>query len=128
MHELSLAQSLIDQLLDLAREHKAARINRVLVTLGPFSGVVRDSFEFGFDVLKKANPLTQGAVLELETPDPVYLCLDCGKLSAIPFSLPGNLLDGYSLSPHPKKCPWCCLNRLSPKGGNELILNHVEME
>ena len=128
MHELSLAQSLIDQLLGLAKEHKADRITKVLVTLGPFSGVVRDSFEFGFDVLKKAHPLTREAVLELETPDPVYLCLDCGKVSVIPFSRQGDLLDVHSFSPYPKKCPWCCLNRLSPKGGNELILNHVEME
>jgi hydrogenase nickel incorporation protein HypA/HybF len=128
MHELSLAQSLIDQLLDLAGEHKAERITRVLVTLGPFSGVVGDSFAFGFDILKQSHPRTQEAMLELETPDPVYLCLDCGKVSVIPFSLPGNPADVRCLSPHPKKCPWCCLNRLSPKGGDELILNHVEME
>ena len=53
MHELSLAHSLIDQILDLAAEHQASRVLRVRVTLGPFSGVVRDSFEFGFNVLKK---------------------------------------------------------------------------
>lgn len=128
MHELSLAQSLIDQLLGLAKEHHAGRITKVLVTLGPFSGVVRDSFEFGFNILKESQALTRDAELELETPDPVYTCLDCGKLSAIPFSHPGDLLDIHSSRPYPKKCPWCCLSRLSPKGGNELILNHVEME
>ncbi len=128
MHELSLAQSLLDQLLDLAKEHHAVRINRVLVTLGPFSGVVRDSFEFGFNALKQSLELTRGAELELETPDPVYLCLDCGKVSVIPFSLPSDRLELAMTSTFPKKCPWCCLNRLSPKGGTELILNQVEME
>lgn len=128
MHELSLAQSLIDQLLGLAKEHHANRITKVLVTLGPFSGVVRDSFEFGFNILKESQALTRDAELELESPDPVYICLDCGKLSVIPFTKPGDLLDIHSSRPYPKKCPWCCLNRLSPKGGNELILNHVEME
>ena len=128
MHELSLAQSLIDQLLGLAEEHKASQINKVLVTIGPFSGVVRDSFEFGFNALKKDHPITRAAELELETPDPVYLCLDCDKVSVIPFSRPSSLFDQHSFSPHPKKCPWCGLNRLSPKGGKELLLNHVEME
>lgn len=128
MHELSLAQSLLDQLVDLAKEHQAVRINRVSVILGPFSGVVRDSFEFGFNTLKQSMDLTRGAELELETPDPVYLCLDCGKVSVIPFSLPSDRLELSMTSPFPKKCPWCCLNRLSPKGGAELILNQVEME
>ncbi|WP_448873661.1 hydrogenase maturation nickel metallochaperone HypA/HybF [Desulfobulbus propionicus] len=128
MHELSLAQSLLDQLLDLAREHQAKRITRVAVTIGPFSGIVRDSFEFGFNILKESMPQTKGAVLEVETPDPVYVCLDCNRVSVIPFAQsqsPSELALGGA---YPKKCPWCCLNRLSPKGGTELILNQVEME
>ena len=128
MHELSLAQSLIDQLLDLAREHRAERINRVLVTLGPFSGIVRDSFEFGFNILKDGHEPTRKAVLELETPDPVYICLDCDKVAVIPLATPSDQMESGFGPLWPKKCPWCCLNRLSPKGGTELILNQVEME
>jgi hydrogenase nickel incorporation protein HypA/HybF len=64
----------------------------------------------------------------VETPDPVYQCLDCGKVSVIPFALPGDRLESLLSSHYPKKCPWCCLSRLSPKGGTELILNQVEME
>ena len=67
MHELSLAHSLIDQILDLAAEHQASRVLRVRVTLGPFSGVVRDSFEFGFNVLKKEQPQTEDALLDQRT-------------------------------------------------------------
>jgi len=128
MHELSLAQSLIDQLLDLARENQAVRINRALVTLGPFSGVVRDSFEFGFNILKESHDVTRKAVLELETPDPVYICLDCEKVAVIPFATQNDQMEMSPGYPYPKKCPWCCLTRLSPKGGTELILNQVEME
>ncbi|NLX18963.1 MAG: hydrogenase maturation nickel metallochaperone HypA, partial [Desulfobulbus sp.] len=43
MHEMSLAQNLIDQILVLAKEHEVGQVNRVVVVLGPFSGVVRDS-------------------------------------------------------------------------------------
>ena len=128
MHELSLAHSLIDQILGLAAEHQASRVLRVRVTLGPFSGVVRDSFEFGFNVLKKAQPQTAEAVLDLDTPDPTYVCLDCARVSVIPFSLPQASGELLSPSPFPKKCPWCDGRSLSPKGGTELILNQLEME
>jgi len=128
MHELSLAQSLIEQLLDLAKEHQAERITRVAVTLGPFSGIVRDSFEFGFNALKASQEVTREAVLELETPDPVYTCLDCSKVAVIPFAMESDRLELARYGPTAKKCPWCCSNRLSPKGGTELILNQVEME
>ena len=128
MHELSLAQSLVEQILRLVKEHGCERVSRVVVTLGPFSGVVRDSFEFGFNALKQDHDPLWGAELVLETPDPVYLCLDCGRVSVIPFALPGEQPDAFRNDLFPKKCPWCCLSRLSPKGGAELILNQLEME
>lgn len=128
MHELSLANSLLEQLRELARDNKAVRITRVRVTLGPFSGVVRDSFEFGFNVLKDKAELTRDAELVLETPDPIYACGACGKVAAIPFAVPGDRMEAGFAERIPKKCPWCCQPRLSPKGGSELILNQVEME
>ena len=128
MHELSLAQSLLEQLNGLAAEHQATRITRVLVTIGPFAGIVKESFEFGFNALKLSQALTKETVLELESPDPAYLCQDCGKTSVIPFSAPGESPDVRLTGIYPKKCPWCCQGRLSPKDGTELILNHVEME
>ena len=128
MHELSLAQSLIEQLLDLAQEHQAERITRVAVTLGPFSGIVRDSFEFGFNIIKESDQVTREAVLELITPDPEYTCLDCGKVAIIPHALQRDRLETMLLGPAAKHCSGCGSNQLSPQGGTELILNHVEME
>jgi Zn finger protein HypA/HybF involved in hydrogenase expression len=63
MHELSLAQGLLGQLEELASTHKAQTILVVRVDIGRQSGIVKDSFCFGFDALKKEKPLTQNAVL-----------------------------------------------------------------
>ena len=62
MHEMSLAQGMIRQVLALAQKHQAGRIASITVLLGPFSGVVAESFAFGFEVLKKEEPCLAGAV------------------------------------------------------------------
>ncbi|MCL2790853.1 MAG: hydrogenase maturation nickel metallochaperone HypA [Desulfobulbus sp.] len=128
MHELSLAHNLIEQILALAAEHQARKVNRVVVTLGPFSGVVRDSFEFGFNILKREQEPVQDALLELLAPDPQYICFDCDKTVSIPLTRQNDRLELASCSLETKKCPWCGSNRLSPNGGTELILNQLEME
>ena len=128
MHELSLAQGLIEQLLTLADEHKAERILQITVTIGPFSGIVVDSFTFGFDALKQERALTRQAELKIEVPPPSYTCLDCDQTSTLEtekqdldFGLP---YDGLST----RTCIACGSHRLIAKGGDELILKQIEME
>ena len=67
MHELSLAQGLLTQLEGLAKEHDATTVYVVRVDIGEQSGIVVDSFCFGFDALKKEKPLTQNADLQINT-------------------------------------------------------------
>ncbi len=68
MHELSLAQGLLTQLHDLAARHQARRIIRIRVEIGPLSGIVVDSFEFGFNCLSAESPLTKDAELNITIP------------------------------------------------------------
>ncbi len=65
MHELSLAQGLLDQLAGLAVEHGASRIVTVHVDIGTDAGIVVDSFSFGFDAIKGSDKLTANAVLAI---------------------------------------------------------------
>ncbi|MDH3349546.1 MAG: hydrogenase/urease maturation nickel metallochaperone HypA [Desulfobulbaceae bacterium] len=66
MHEFSLAQNLLGQLLELAAQHQARKIIRVEVQLGESSNIVADSFQFGFDVLSKENEICRSAKLVLQ--------------------------------------------------------------
>ena len=59
MHEFSLAQGLYDQLLDLLDEHGADKIIMAEVGVGRDSGIVVDSFTFGFDVLARSSEKTR---------------------------------------------------------------------
>jgi len=65
MHELSLAQGLLDQLLALAREHGAKTVLTVRVDIGDRAGIVIDSFVFGFDAVKTGCQATSNARLEV---------------------------------------------------------------
>ena len=115
MHEFSLAQGLLNQLLQLADKHRAEKIIRVRVEIGSMSGIVVDSFSFGFEVLSKENDLTRGAVLDITEKKPIYRCLECGTECAVTNS--DNAL-----------CPQCNSDRLIITGGDDLILTQVEME
>ena len=55
----------MQQLEDLGRQHHARKIYTVRVDIGKRSGIVIDSFSFGFEVLAKENQLAKEAVLEI---------------------------------------------------------------
>jgi len=124
MHELSLARSLIDQVLTLAEEHQAEKIIKVTVIIGPFSGIVADSFCFGFDALKLERNPTREATLILETPSPEYSCLQCGKT----FVCRTDQTMQSRLFTADTHCPACGSEHCTTNGGNELILKQLEME
>ena len=115
MHELSLAQGLLRQVSALAEEHGARRVLRVRVAIGPLSGVVVDSFAFGFEALSGDSPVTRDASLELETPLPTYVCMKCGT-------------NHEACAARPEACRQCQGDCLMPRGGDDILLVQVEME
>ncbi len=116
MHEISLVQGLFQQLQDLAIDNKATKIRSVTMEIGPLSGVVVDSFKFGFDILSADDPLLKGAELKIKVPTVQYSCTDCDHVETV--------TNGVK----PEECPKCGELLLIPKGGEDLILLQVEME
>ena len=114
MHEMSLVQGLLDQLHTLAAEHKKTKVISLTMEIGPFSGVVIDSFQFGFDILAKEDPLTKDAKLKIICPVASYKCCGCGKQ--------------IETEQRPESCPSCSETLFSPEGSDDLILQQVEME
>ncbi|MGL1930722.1 MAG: hydrogenase maturation nickel metallochaperone HypA [Desulfotalea sp.] len=115
MHEMSLVQNLFVQLQDLAKENNATKVIRVAMDIGPLSGVVLDSFQFGFDVLSADTPLCKDAVLDVFIPPVTFTCTECGEKTE-------------SLESKLEACPKCDDTFLIPSGGDELVLRQVEME
>lgn len=114
MHEMSLVQGLFTQLHQLAREHKKTKVITVRMEIGPLSGVVIDSFQFAFDIFCKEDALTRGASLVIESSPATYRCCGCGAESMAEV--------------RPEACLSCGETLLIPEGGDDIILQQVEME
>ena len=115
MHEISLVQGLFGQLADLARQNSMTKVVSVTMQIGPLSGVVADSFRFGFEILSAEDELVRGADLIINTTAVTYRCSQCGTTI-------------QSFTERPESCTECDELFLIAEGGDELILEKVEME
>ncbi len=112
MHELSLCQGMLGQLSDLARQHGATAVTRVVVRIGPLAGVEPQLLANAFP-LAMAGTLAEGAELVIE-PQPVrVVCQSCGAESEVE---PNRLL-----------CGACGDWQTRMIGGDELLLASVEL-
>jgi hydrogenase nickel incorporation protein HypA/HybF len=75
MHELSLAQAVVDA---VAAHVGAGRAVRVRLEIGRLSGVVVDSIRFCFDLVADGTAVA-GAALDIEEPAGRCRCRTCGS-------------------------------------------------
>ena len=110
---MSLVQGLLTQLQQLAQEHRKSKVITVSMEIGPFAGVVVDSFQFGFEILAKENALTENTALKIRCPPARYRCFGCGKQIE---------------EQRPDCCPVCFETLFSSEGSDDVLLLQVEME
>ncbi|MDR3630397.1 MAG: hydrogenase maturation nickel metallochaperone HypA [Desulfocapsaceae bacterium] len=114
MHEISLVQAMLQQLSDLAAANRATKVIKITMKIGQQSGVVADSFRFGFEVLSANDDLVRGAELAIISSPATFRCTQCDHT--------------VTAMDRPDCCPKCQETFLIPEGGDELILQQVEME
>jgi hypothetical protein len=56
MHEMSIAQSVLDIAFSEMEKRAARRVQKIKIRIGEFSGVVKEALEFAFDVLTPDTP------------------------------------------------------------------------
>jgi hydrogenase nickel incorporation protein HypA/HybF len=113
MHELSIAQSIVDSAREQAAAHGGKRVLRIGVRVGEISGVAVEALEFCFGMTVKDTDL-DGAALELERIPVRYRCGACGhEFQPVEF-----LAD----------CPSCGSAGAAMISGDELGLTFLELE
>lgn len=113
MHELSITQTMLELVLEQARQNQAKKVEGINLVIGGLSGVVDDCVRFYFDFLSKGT-IAEGARLSFRRVSPKARCRECGK------EFP---LDGLGWI-----CPSCQASRIDIVEGKELYLESIEVD
>jgi hydrogenase nickel incorporation protein HypA/HybF len=79
MHELAIAQSIVEAVEAKAAECNAARVRSVRLKIGEASGIVADSLTFSFEMLTSLDPILAGAQLLVDSVPHRARCRHCNK-------------------------------------------------
>lgn len=78
MHELALAQSVVDLVQEHARRDTFTRVRGVRLSIGALSHVDPGALAFGFDVVARGT-VVEGAELSIDRPGGTGFCMVCKK-------------------------------------------------
>lgn len=113
MHELSVCQSLLDQVDSLARAQQASRVLTITVRCGPLSGIEPHLLKQAFSIARAAS-LAPQAELVVELDPLIVWCNDCDREQRV--------------SPNRFRCPDCGRSCSHLVSGDALILASIEIE
>jgi hydrogenase nickel incorporation protein HypA/HybF len=113
MHELALAQSIVDLIRDQAQREAFTRVKAVRVSLGALCAVDPRALAFGFEVVARGT-LAEGAELVVDRPAGRARCPDCGEV--------------VEVAAHGDPCPRCQSYRWVLTQGEEMRVIDLEVE
>jgi hydrogenase nickel incorporation protein HypA/HybF len=113
MHELSIALSLIEGVLEQAKKHGDVHIDAVHLKMGVFSGIDEDALQFSYRVACEGTPLHGSHLVIEQTPIIIY-CRSCNAERSLP-------------SLQPLTCPHCQAAANEVRGGRELEIAALEI-
>lgn len=113
MHEMSIAESLVDLIEEEARRQGFAHVRRVGVRLGALGHVEPAALLFCFDAVTRGT-VAEGASLDMEMVSGTGWCPRCESSVAI--------AQRYDL------CPACGQSHVEMTAGDELRLIELEVE
>ncbi|OJZ16866.1 MAG: hydrogenase nickel incorporation protein HypA [Thiobacillus sp. 65-29] len=113
MHELAVAQALVEQVESVIRQHRAQSASLIRVRIGPLSGVVAELLANAFP-LAAAGSRMEHAVLDLVAAPITVRCETCGAQTEAAMN---RLVCGACGDWH---------TRIT--SGDELVLESVELE
>jgi len=112
MHELSICLSLLDQVERIARDHGADRVERILLRIGPLSGVEAPLLANAYP-LAAAGTIAEHATLDIE---PAAIRVKCSACGAETEAEPNRLLCGQCGDWHTRLV-----------SGDEMLLANLEL-
>jgi hydrogenase nickel incorporation protein HypA/HybF len=113
MHELSIANSILDAVRAEAARRPGARLVKVGVRVGELSGIQPDALSFSFEALVRGSDL-EPLALEIEDCPRRQRCPECGR--------------EFDVHDFDIVCPGCGEEHTRCISGDELDLAYIEIE
>ncbi len=113
MHELSIAQNLLDIVSEQCIKSGHKKIDSVNLRIGRASGILPDALIFAFDAIK-SDSIAQDAMLNIEEVPVTGSCSECRRS----FSVQGEFV---------LNCPLCMGNSFQITSGRELDIIDMEV-
>ena len=113
MHELSIAQSLMQLVLAEAEKANARKVLTVSLKVGELTGVVPDSLFFCFELLSKSTIAENAKIIIEKVPLRGY-CSQCK--------------DSFAITQNRYQCTTCGNTHIDLTSGRELQIDHLEIE
>ena len=112
MHEMSLAEGVLQLIEDAAREQQFEKVTVVWLEIGQLSGVEVEAMSFCFDVVTR-DSIADGARLEIIALPGAGWCMKCAM------TVPMTEVFG--------ECPECGGHQLQVTGGTEMRVKELEV-
>jgi hydrogenase nickel incorporation protein HypA/HybF len=112
VHELALAESICEIVVDAARRNGASRVTAIHLEIGALSCIEPDALRFCIDAVTRGS-VAESAQLEIVATAGSAWCLPCGR--TVPLAARGDA------------CPECGSHQLAVSGGEEMKVREIEV-
>ncbi len=113
MHELSIANAILDAVRLEAAKHPGGRVTKVGVRIGELAGIDPEALDFGFTAMVKGSDL-EPLALEIEPSPRRHRCRNCAAT--------------FAVSDARVACPACGSAESVMVSGDEMQLAYMEVE
>jgi hydrogenase nickel incorporation protein HypA/HybF len=112
MHEMSLAEGVLQLIEDAARAQEFSKVTTVWLEIGQLSGVEVEAMKFCFDAVTR-DSIAEGAALEIVAMPGTGWCMQCSQ------TVPMQEVFG--------ECPQCGSHQMQVTGGTEMRVKELEV-
>ncbi|MER2566976.1 MAG: hydrogenase maturation nickel metallochaperone HypA [Myxococcaceae bacterium] len=112
MHEVALAQSIVDIVREQARANQADCVKAVFLRIGALANVEPEALSFGFESAARGT-IAEGALLQIERTPGSAFCAGCGA--------------DVKVESRVELCPSCGSAQLLITGGEEFKVTELEV-
>ena len=113
MHEMAIAEGILNIALDYAEKNRAKKIQEIGLLLGEMSGVETDALEFSFHMIAKGTMASE-AELAIRKVPLRGKCNQCGK--------------EFHIGHYDFRCPECKDGVLTLLSGREMQVEYLEVD